>query len=248
MAAPPAAPRRRPRAAADHARHISRIRLEAFAELLRHQADAAADAELPHGAADGLRHRRAGLDQRGLAEVAGGIAARAQPGNGQDGPDDGLEDRSVRVETTFEGAGIISGDLTPQCAALVTAVLDSLSAPRGAEDSRSYGQRYHDGLHEAMRRLGFCIMIGPVGRPGAPLLRAGAYGPPGRGLLRGGIGPCPAGPREWPGPAGAAGRSRPRSKDTRGPPGRREMATLGQRVNFAGVSSDRRVKAQTAAW
>jgi hypothetical protein len=37
-------------------------------------------------------------------------------------------------------------------------------------------------------------------------------------------------------------------KDTRVPPGRREMATLGQRVNFAGVSSDRRVKAQTAAW
>jgi hypothetical protein len=95
-----------------------------------------------------------------------------------------------------------------------------------------------------MRCLGFCIVIGPVCRPGAPLLRAGAYGPPGRGLLRGGIGACPAGARDWPGLEGAAGRSRPRSKDTRGPPGRRKGATLGQHVNFAGVSSDRRVKAQ----
>jgi hypothetical protein len=36
---------------------------------------------------------------------------------------------------------------------MVTAVLDALSAPVGAEDTRSHGQRYHDGLQEAMRRL-----------------------------------------------------------------------------------------------
>jgi hypothetical protein len=48
---------------------------------------------------------------------------------------------------------VISGDLTPECAAVVTAVLDALSAPMGAEDTRSHGQRYHDGLQEAMRRL-----------------------------------------------------------------------------------------------
>jgi hypothetical protein len=36
---------------------------------------------------------------------------------------------------------------------VVTAVLDSLSARAGAEDDRSHAQRYHDGLHEAMRRL-----------------------------------------------------------------------------------------------
>ncbi len=120
--------------------------------------------------------------------------------------------------------------------------------PGGDRPGRTRAQRCHDTLAGAMRRLGFCILIGTVGRPGAPLLRAGAYGPSGRGLLRGGIGPCPAGARDWPGLAGAAGRSRPRSKDTRRPPGRRERAALGQRVNFAGVSSDRRVKAQTAAW
>ena len=36
---------------------------------------------------------------------------------------------------------------------MVTAVLDALSAPAGAEDTRSQAQRYHDALHEAMHRL-----------------------------------------------------------------------------------------------
>ena len=38
----------------------------------------------------------------------------------------------MRLVTTFEGAGVLHGDLTPQCAAVVTAVLDALSAPSGA--------------------------------------------------------------------------------------------------------------------
>ena len=59
----------------------------------------------------------------------------------------------MRLETTFEGAGVLSGDLTPECASVVTAVLDALSAPAGAEDDRSQAQRYHDALHEAMQRL-----------------------------------------------------------------------------------------------
>ena len=59
----------------------------------------------------------------------------------------------MRLETTFEGAGVLGGDLTPECAAVVGAVLDALSAPAGAEDTRSQAQRYHDGLQEAMRRL-----------------------------------------------------------------------------------------------
>ena len=48
---------------------------------------------------------------------------------------------------------MIAGNLTPECAAIVTAVLESLSAPMGAEDTRTREQRYHDGLAEAMRRL-----------------------------------------------------------------------------------------------
>ena len=36
---------------------------------------------------------------------------------------------------------------------MVGTVLDALSAPAGAEDTRSQAQRFHDGLQEAMRRL-----------------------------------------------------------------------------------------------
>ena len=57
------------------------------------------------------------------------------------------------METTFAGAGVITGDLTPECAAVVTTVLESLSAPAGAEDTRTREQRYHDALEDAMRRL-----------------------------------------------------------------------------------------------
>jgi hypothetical protein len=97
---------------------------------------------------------RAGMDLADLAALAGEIFARSQADkSGDDDPDKAFEDRSVRVDTTFEGAGVITGELTPECAAVVTAVLDALSAPAGAEDARSHAQRYHDALHEAMRRL-----------------------------------------------------------------------------------------------
>ena len=68
-------------------------------------------------------------------------------------PARGFEDRGVRLETTFGGAGVLYGDLTPECAAVVAAVLDALSAPAGQEDDRTHEQRYHDALQEAMRSL-----------------------------------------------------------------------------------------------
>ncbi|HEY7146907.1 MAG TPA: DUF222 domain-containing protein, partial [Streptosporangiaceae bacterium] len=70
-----------------------------------------------------------------------------------DDPDGPLEDRAVRLMTTFQGAGVLAGDLTPECAAVVGAVLEALAAPAGAEDDRTREQRYHDALAEAMRRL-----------------------------------------------------------------------------------------------
>jgi hypothetical protein len=94
-----------------------------------------------------------GMDLRDLAALAAEIQSRATPAPGPDDPDPAVEDRAVRVETTFQGAGVLTGDLTPECAALVITVLDALSAPRGAEDTRSHEQRYHDALEEAMRRL-----------------------------------------------------------------------------------------------
>jgi hypothetical protein len=98
---------------------------------------------------------KAGAGQRDLAELAAEIYARSlsAPGLDDDGPEESFEDRRVTVETTFGGAGVIAGDLTPECAAVVTAVLESLSAPCGADDTRTRDQRYHDALEQAMRRL-----------------------------------------------------------------------------------------------
>src|SRR5580704_16241946 len=95
---------------------------------------------------------QAGGRPEDLAALAAEIYARSLPEDDDD-PEPAFEDRQVRVETTFAGAGVITGDLTPDCAAVVTAVLESLSAPMGAEDTRTRDQRYHDALQEAMRRL-----------------------------------------------------------------------------------------------
>jgi hypothetical protein len=96
---------------------------------------------------------RAGARQQDLAELAAEIYARSL----QDAPDDDpgrtFEDRRLVLDTTFDGAGIIAADLTPECAAVVRAVLESLSVPKGAQDTRTRDQRYHDALEEAMTRL-----------------------------------------------------------------------------------------------
>ena len=95
---------------------------------------------------------RRGMDLRDLATLAAEIQSRAHP-DPDDDPGKTFEDRAVRLETTFQGAGVFTGDLTPECTALVGTVLEALSAPRGAEDTRSHAQRYHDALEEAMHRL-----------------------------------------------------------------------------------------------
>ena len=96
---------------------------------------------------------QSGMDLADLAGLAGEIYARSRPEDPDKDQDDGFEDRSVTLETTFAGAGALSGDLTPECASIVGTVLDALSAPAGAEDDRSQAQRYHDALHEALQRL-----------------------------------------------------------------------------------------------
>ena len=96
---------------------------------------------------------RGGMDLRDLAGLAGEIYARSRPGDPGKDQDQAFEDRSVRLETTFGGAGVLTGDLSPECASIVGTVLDALSAPAGAEDDRSQAQRCHDALHEAMQRL-----------------------------------------------------------------------------------------------
>ena len=95
----------------------------------------------------------AGMDLRGLAELYGEIYEQSRSETPDEDKDEAFDDRAVRLVTTFQGAGVMTGDLTPECAEAVQAVLDALSAPAGAEDTRTHPQRYHDALQEAMRRL-----------------------------------------------------------------------------------------------
>jgi len=95
----------------------------------------------------------AGLGLRDLGAMFAEMYERARGDLPDEDPARGFEDRGVRLETTFQGAGVLNGDLTPECAAVVGAVLDALGAPVGAEDTRTREQRYHDALQEAMRRL-----------------------------------------------------------------------------------------------
>jgi hypothetical protein len=94
---------------------------------------------------------RTGADLRALAAICAEIRARTAPPDPDD-PDPGL-DRGLSLDTTIDGAGVIRGDLTPECSAMIQAVLDALSVPEAGEDFRTHRERYHDALAEAMRRL-----------------------------------------------------------------------------------------------
>ena len=101
-----------------------------------------------------------GLPLEDLAVLAQTIAEtwKAQhpdpdDGNGDDGDEDGFEDRYLRLGTTFGGAGKVDGDLTPACTAALQAIFDSLGKHLGPEDHRTIEQRQHDALTEALHRL-----------------------------------------------------------------------------------------------
>jgi hypothetical protein len=70
-----------------------------------------------------------------------------------DEPDDGFEDRYLKLGTTIDNAGRVTGDLTPECTAALQAVLESLGKKRGPEDDRPEPQRFHDALQEACELL-----------------------------------------------------------------------------------------------
>jgi hypothetical protein len=105
-----------------------------------------ADEVLLAAAADGL-----GLED--LAGLAAQMRERARGDLPDEDPGREFADRGVKLATTFGGAGVVHGDLTPECAAIVGKVLDALGAKAGKEDDRTKDQRYHDALQEAMRRL-----------------------------------------------------------------------------------------------
>ena len=63
-----------------------------------------------------------------------GVALQRWRASRPDADEDGFDDRYVQVGTTFGGAGVIRGNLTPECAAAVQAVLEALGKKAGAED------------------------------------------------------------------------------------------------------------------
>src|SRR2546430_2635216 len=89
-----------------------------------------------------------GLGLADLSALFAEMYQRARSELPDEDPEREFTDRGVRLETTFQGAGVMTGDLTPECAAVVAKVLDALAAPVGAEDDRTRDQRYHDALGE----------------------------------------------------------------------------------------------------
>jgi hypothetical protein len=106
-----------------------------------------------------------GAELADLAGLAQQMYERSRSG-APDDDDDGFADRRLVLDLTFGGAGRLSGDLTPGCAAAVSAVLEALGKPAGPEDARTVAQRRHDALEEACRRLIAAQMV--PGRAGQP--------------------------------------------------------------------------------
>jgi hypothetical protein len=93
-----------------------------------------------------------GAEFADLAGLAEEMYRRCAPPD-SDGADDGFAERRLRLDLTFRNAGRLEGDLTPQCAAALQSVLAALGKKAGPEDARTKGQRDHDALEEACRRL-----------------------------------------------------------------------------------------------
>ena len=95
---------------------------------------------------------QAGASLDDLRMIAG-VALQRWRASRPDGDEDGFDDRYVQAATTFGGAGVIRGNLTPECAAAVQAVLEALGKKAGAEDTRTEGQRFHDALQAGCELL-----------------------------------------------------------------------------------------------
>ena len=99
-----------------------------------------------------------GATQADLVMLAQEMRERSAPPD-TDGPDgaggdeDGFTDRRVQLDVHFRGAGKLDGDLTPECTAALAALFGALGKKAGPEDTRTEGQRTHDALEEAARRL-----------------------------------------------------------------------------------------------
>jgi len=99
-----------------------------------------------------LEAAAAGASTEDLATIAA-CAIEAWRAQQPDADDPDPDDRAVHLGTTFGGAGVIRGDLTPECNAAVRAVLEALGKKAGPEDDRTEAQRFHDALQLACTLL-----------------------------------------------------------------------------------------------
>jgi hypothetical protein len=95
---------------------------------------------------------QAGASLDDLRMIAG-VALERWRASRPDGDEDGFDDRYVQAATTFGGAGVLRGNLTPECAAAVQAVLEALGKKADSEDTRTEGQRFHDALQQGCELL-----------------------------------------------------------------------------------------------
>jgi Domain of unknown function (DUF222) len=91
-----------------------------------------------------------GASLRDLSTLAEEMYLRSRP---RDEERDSFDERALYFARTFGFTGRLEGDLTPAASAAMQAVLDSLGAKAGPEDTRSKRQRWHDALEEACVRL-----------------------------------------------------------------------------------------------
>jgi hypothetical protein len=130
-----------------------------------------------------------GAELADLAGLAEEITRRcAGPDSDRDGEGDGFRDRHLQLAGYWQGSGLLQGNLTPECAAALRAVLDSLNGTAGAEDHRTAGQRDHDALCEALTRLlaARCpARAGRAARPGPAAHDPGPAAGPARRPRRG---------------------------------------------------------------
>jgi hypothetical protein len=130
-----------------------------LSELLPPELRDEADEILLAAAAGGATQADLGMLGREMLERS--APADAGGPDGGPGDDDGFAGRRVWLDLHFRGAGKLNGDLTPECAAALTAMLDALGKRAGPEDDRTPSQRRHDALEEACRCwLPFCIGLG----------------------------------------------------------------------------------------
>jgi Domain of unknown function (DUF222)/HNH endonuclease len=107
-----------------------------------------------------------GVDLADLAVIARTAYEKWRQEQGtDDDPDDGFEDRYLKLGTTIDDAGRVNGNLTPECTAALQAVLEALGKKAGPEDDRTEPQRLHDALQLACELLVRAKMV--PGRAGA---------------------------------------------------------------------------------